>query len=92
MLPKTKEHTNIEFTIEDYFSLEYKKKVAIKKIEESGGFFKKLPKDLRQNVKDALGNQISTYDASDMEGFSILIDKILNILNGTESDIVEKNE
>ena len=92
MLPKTTGHTEIDFTIEDYFSLEYKKNVAITKIEESGGFFKKLPKDLRQNVKDTLGNQISTYKAIDMEGFSILIDKILSILDGTEADIEEIDE
>ena len=92
MLPKTTGHTEIDFTIEDYFSLEYKKNVAITKIEESGGFFKKLPKDLRQNVKDTLGNQIATYKAIDMEGFSILIDKILSILDGTEADIEEIDE
>ena len=92
MLPKIAGHSETDFTIEDYFSSELKKKVAIAKIEESGGFFKKLPKDLRQNVKDTLGNQISAYDASDMEGFSILIDKILNILNGTETDVEEINE
>ena len=92
MLPKTTGHTEIDFTIEDYFSLEYKKNVAITKIEESGGFFKKLPKDFRQNVKDTLGNQIATYKAIDMEGFSILIDKILSILDGTEADIEEIDE
>lgn len=92
MLPKTTGHTETDFTIEDYFSLEYKKNVAITKIEESGGFFKKLPKDLRQNVKDTLGNQIATYKAIDMEGFSILIDKILSILDGTEADIEEIDE
>ena len=92
MLPKTVGHTETDFTIEDYFSLDYKKKVAITKIEESGGFFKKLPKDLRQNVKDTLGNQISIYKDSDMEGFAVLIDKILSILNGTETDIEEKGE
>ncbi len=89
MLPKTKEHTNIDFTIEDYFSLEYKKKVAITKIEESGGFFKKLPKDLRQNVKDTLGNRLEDYAPNDMAGFSVLIDKILSILDGKETDIEE---
>lgn len=92
MLPKTTGHTETDFTIEDYFSLEYKKNVAITKIEESGGFFKKLPKDLRQNVKDTLGNRIATYKAIDMEGFSILIDKILSILDGTEADIEEIDE
>lgn len=92
MLPKTVGHTETNFTIEDYFSLDYKKKVAITKIEESGGFFKKLPKDLRQNVKDTLGNQISIYKDSDMEGFAVLIDKILSILNGTETNLEEKGE
>lgn len=89
MLPKTTEHTNTDFTIEDYFSLEYKKKVAITKIEESGGFFKKLPKDLRQNVKDTLGNRLEDYNSKDMAGFSVLIDKILAILDGKETNVVE---
>ena len=89
MLPKTKEHTSIDFTIEDYFSLEYKKKVAITKIEESGGFFKKLPKDLRQKVKDTLGNRLEDYAANDMAGFSVLIDKMLSILDEKETDIQE---
>lgn len=87
MLPKTPEHTYIDFTIEDYFSIEYKKNIAIKKIEESEGFFNKLPKELRQKVKDSLSNQIDEYTANDMEGFSVLLDKILNILNGDEPDI-----
>lgn len=89
MLPKTKEHTSIDFTIEDYFSLDYKKKVAITKIEESGGFFKKLPKDLRQKVKDTLGNRLEDYAPNDMAGFSVLIDKILSILDEKETDIQE---
>jgi predicted ATPase len=91
MLPKTAEHTNIDFTIEDYFSLEHKKKIAIEKINNSGGFFKKLPKDLRQNVKDTLSSKIEMdkYTYNDMEGFSVLIDKILNILDGIETNIKE---
>ena len=89
MLPKTDEHTDIDFTIEDYFSIGYKKQIAQKKIEESGGFFKRLPKDLRQNVKDTLGKQIDNYTEVEMKGFSILIDKILNILDGTDTNIEE---
>ena len=88
MLPKTSKHYDVDFTIEDYFSIEYKKKIAQQKIEETGGYFKKLPRDLRQNVKDTLGNQIDQYTADDMEGFSVLIDKILNIVN--EREIVEE--
>lgn len=89
MLPKTDEHTDIDFTIEDYFSIVYKKQIAQKKIEESGGFFKKLPKDLRQNVKDTLGKHIDEYTEAEMMGFSILIDKILNTLDGTDANIEE---
>lgn len=90
MLPKTAGYTELDFTIEDYFSLEYKKKIAKDKIDESGGFFKKLPKDLRQNVKDALGKNMKEYQANDMANFAILINKIINILNGTDTDIEEK--
>ena len=89
MLPKTEGYSETDFTIEDYFSLDYKKTIAKQKIDESGGFFKKLPKDLRQNVKDTLGNQIDTYSVDDMKGFSLLIDKITNILDGKEIDIEE---
>ena len=89
MLPKTDEHTDIDFTIEDYFSIVYKKQIAQKKIEESGGFFKRLPKDLRQNVKDTLGKNIDEYTEAEMTGFSILIDKILNTLDGTDANIEE---
>ena len=89
MLPKTDEHTDIDFTIEDYFSIAYKKQIAQKKIEDSGGFFKKFPKDLRQNVKDTLGKNINNYTALEMLGFSILIDKIINILSGADPAIEE---
>lgn len=89
MLPKTDEHTDIDFTIEDYFSIVYKKQIAQNKIEESGGFFKRLPKDLRQNVKDTLGKHIDEYTEAEMTGFSILIDKILNTLDGIDANIEE---
>lgn len=89
MLPKTDEHTDIDFTIEDYFSIVYKKQIAQNKIEESGGFFKRLPKDLRQNVKDTLGKHLDEYTEAEMTGFSILIDKILNTLDGIDTNIEE---
>ena len=89
MLPKTPEHTEIDFTIEDYFSVNLKKSIAKQKIEESNGFFNKLPKDLRQNVKDTLGNKLNDYTPEEMAGFSLLIDKILCIIEGKELDIEE---
>ena len=67
----------------------YKKQIAQNKIEESGGFFKRLPKDLRQNVKDTLGKHIDEYTEAEMTGFSILIDKILNTLDGIDANIEE---
>ena len=89
MLPKTAGYSETDFTIEDYFDLEYKKQIAKQKIDECGGYFKKIPKDIRQNIKDTLRNQIDVYSAAEMEGFSILIDKILGIINGKETDIEE---
>lgn len=88
MLPKTPEHTEIDFTIEDYFSLEYKNNLAMEKINEAGGYFKKIPKDLRQNVKDALSKKMDEYTADEMSGFAILLDKINRILEDKETDIV----
>lgn len=88
MLPKTPEHTETDFTIEDYFSLEYKTNLAMEKINESGGYFKKIPKDFRQNVKDALSKKIDEYTANEMRGFAILLDKINRILEDKEPDIV----
>ena len=87
MLPKTEEHHGTDFTIEDYFSMKYKNDVAVEKIKEAGGCFKKLPKDLRQKVKDELGSRIEEYTAEDMSGFTVLLDKIVNILEDKESDI-----
>lgn len=89
MLPKTSEHKEIDFTIEDYFSLEYKSRIAKEKIDEANGYFKKLPKDLRQNVKDALYKKINEYSAEDMAGFTVLLDKIANILAEKETEINE---
>lgn len=88
MLPKTPEHTETDFTIEDYFSLEYKTNLAMEKINEAGGYFKKIPKDLRQNVKDALSKKIDKYTADEMSGFAILLDKINRILEDKETNIV----
>lgn len=87
MLPKTDEHQDTDFTIEDYFSLEYKKQMAVEKINESNGCFKKLPKDLRQSVKDALSKKINEYSADDMAGFKVLLDKIISVLSNKEADI-----
>lgn len=87
MLPKTNEHQDTDFTIEDYFSLEYKKQMAVEKINESNGCFKKLPKDLRQSVKDALSKKINEYSADDMAGFKVLLDKIISVLSNKEADI-----
>lgn len=84
MLPKTDEHDDIDFTIEDYFSLSYKNQIAIEKVNETKGYFKKIPKDLRQNVKDTLSKKIDEYTAEDMSGFSVLLDKIINIIDGVE--------
>lgn len=88
MLPKTPEHTETDFTIEDYFSLEYKTNLAMEKINEAGGYFKKIPKDLRQNVKDALSKKMDEYTADEMSGFAILLDKINRILEDKETNIV----
>ena len=89
MLPKTKEHSSTDFTIEDYFPILYKQHIVHEKLNATNWAFKELPTDLRQNIKDALGKHIDKYQENHLAQFSVLLDKIINILNGTDADIEE---
>lgn len=89
MLPKTKEHSGTDFTIEDYFPILYKQHIVHEKLNATNWAFKELPTDLRQNIKDALGKHIDKYQENHLAQFSVLLDKIINILNGTDADIEE---
>lgn len=92
MLPKTEEHTDIDFLIEDYFSKEKKIELATKHISEASGHFNKFPKDLRQKVKDDLGKNLDSYSPEELSGFQVLLDKLKSILNGDKNISAENNK
>ncbi len=81
MLPKTSEHCDLDFVIEDYFTKDKKNSVAKKIIEGADGHFNKFTKDLKQKVKEDLRNKLTEYSSTDLQGFSILLDRLLQIFN-----------
>jgi len=83
-LPKTAEHTELDFVIEDYFSKAKKKAIALSIINKSDGVYNDYPKELRENIKKALANNIDQYIADDFSGFEVLLDKIIAIIDGYE--------
>lgn len=84
-LSKTNGYSFDIFVIEDYFSLMLKKSIAQEKLDNLGGHFNGFPKDLKQQIKEQLLNDIETYDAEIMKGFRVLLDKICRIINDEES-------
>lgn len=89
-LPKVPRFGAPEFVIEDYFSKDYKKSVAQSFLDNSGEGFNSFPKDLKQKVKDKLGEDLGSYDENTMRGFSVLLDKFCRILTGREA-VIEVN-
>lgn len=89
-LPKTQNYSATDFVIEDYFSKEFKKSVAQAFLDNAGDDFNSLPKDLKQKVKDKLASDLDSYDEKTLTGFSILLDKLCDIVNGHEQ-VVEVN-
>ena len=85
MLPKTEEHTAQDFVIEDYFSKEYKKNIAIGKITCLSGCFNEFPKDIKEKTKEQLKSDLMKHTKEEMGGFSILLDKIINIIEEKET-------
>lgn len=84
-LPRTPEYLNSEFVIEDYFDKSYKKNLAQTFLDNVDGTFNNLPNDLKKSVKEKLSKDINSYDVSSMQGFKVLLDKLLEIINGTET-------
>ena len=84
-LPRTPEYVNSEFVIEDYFAKSYKKSLAQTFLDNVDGTFNNLPNDLKKAVKERLSKDIETYDVSAMEGFRVLLDKLISIIDGTET-------
>lgn len=87
-LPKTYGHGSVDFVIEDYFSKQFKKDVAQSFLDSVDGEFNKFTRDLKQSIKEKLAKDMDLYDASVMQGFKVLLDKLISIINGTEN-IVE---
>lgn len=87
-LPKTTGHGRIDFVIEDYFTKQFKKDVAQSFLDNVDGEFNNFTKDLKQAIKDKLAKDLDTYDAAVMQGFKVLLDKLLSITVGTESTIL----
>ena len=84
MLPKSTTHTETDFLIEDYFTNDKKNDTATKCIANAKGAFNNFPKDLKQRIKDYLSKDIDSYTATDLAGFSVLLEKIKNILQKVE--------
>lgn len=88
MLPKTAEHTYIDFMIEDYFSKTYKASIINAKIAEAEGqmnaYKKEYPKDFLK-ASLAAKDRFDAYTKDNLAGFKILLDRI----NGTATDIKE---
>lgn len=84
MLPITDGHTAKDFVIEDYFSKEHKKRIAIDKIECLTGYFNEFPRDIKENTKAQLKSDLNKHTKEEIAGFSILLDKIINIIEETE--------
>lgn len=87
MLPKTPGHDEIDFLIEDFYSKEYKNQIAQEKINDANGCFNKFPKDLRGLVKSALKSELKNNSIGELNGFTVLLDKLLDIIDGTEVGI-----
>lgn len=84
MLPIQPAHNGNDFLIEDYFSNAKKNAIATQCIADANGSFNDFPKDLKQRIKDKLITEIDTYTAADLAGFQTLLDKLKNIIQGTE--------
>lgn len=82
LLPKLPGHTEQDFLIEDYFPIEFKKTKALEIASQGNGFFSKYTKDLKQSLKNALSTS-DCHTEENLVGFQTLLDKIQEIINGT---------
>jgi len=83
MLPKTAQHNYKDFLIEDYFSIDLKKKIAQDKINEANGVFNLYSKDLKDYIKRELAEE-KYRTAENMQGFKVLLEKLQDIINDKE--------
>lgn len=84
MLPRTPGHPNGEdFVIEDYLPNSLKIDLLHQKVNDSCGFYAKVPRDLRESMKSTLLSNLSNYQKDDLTGFKVLIDKLKSIIDGS---------
>ena len=88
-LPVTEGYTKDTFVIEDYFSNDHKKNIALSKLADVNGF-NDIPKDLKQSVKEDLAKNLESYTKEEMKGFKILLDKIYNIIINDNNEVITK--
>lgn len=86
-LPRIDANNDADFLIEDYFKKDFKKAIAQSFLDNVDGTFNLLPNNLKNSVKEELFKNLHNYQASDMEGFKVLLDKLLNIFNNRETVI-----
>lgn len=82
MLPKLTVHTEMDFLIEDYLPIDLKKTIAHNITDQGQGFFNKYVKDLKEKLKEELAKP-DYQTKENYEGFRILLDKIKEIIDGT---------
>ncbi|SCX09538.1 Predicted ATPase [Lachnospiraceae bacterium YSD2013] len=85
MLPIKEGYTASDFVIEDYFSEKLKKDLAQQEIDNSTGEFNNLPGDIKKIVKKRLADRLDSYSAQELRGFSVLLDKLIKIVDETEA-------
>ncbi len=85
MLPVKARFTSSDFVIEDYFSEDLKKTLAQQELDNSTGEFNNLPGDIKKTVKKRLADGLDGYDVEQLSGFSVLLDKLIKIVDETEA-------
>lgn len=83
LLPQTDEYKNENsFLIEDYFSAECKLRILNDKITKEGKTLKSF-EGVEKHVKSYLEKNLSTDNEESMDNFTLLLDKIQEIIDGT---------
>lgn len=83
LLPQTDEYKNENsFLIEDYFSAECKLRILNDKITKEGKTLKSF-EGVEKHVKSYLEKNLSTDNEESMDNFTLLLDKIQEVVDGT---------
>ncbi len=65
--------------------MEYKKEIALSKINCLSGCFNEFPKDIKEKTKAHLRVELNSHSKEKMQGFAVLLNKILSIINRTDT-------